>query len=93
MLARMAIRDWPSDERPREKLVGCIRYIHDKPYAFHTFKHTTVCDVCVSDRDEYVDPSWDIESPRLDYSVLTGRSLKEIEKGKPVKSRSGRLRV
>jgi len=47
----------------------------------------------IKNRDEYVDPSWDIESPRLDYSVLTGRSLKEIEKGKPVKSRSGRLRV
>jgi bifunctional non-homologous end joining protein LigD len=47
----------------------------------------------IKNRDEYVDPSWDIESPRLDYSVLSGRSLKEIEKGKPVKSRSGRLRV
>jgi bifunctional non-homologous end joining protein LigD len=47
----------------------------------------------IKSRDEYADPSWDIESPRLDYSVLTGRSLKEIEEGRPVKSRSGRLRV
>lgn len=35
----------------REKLVGCIRFIGEKPYAFHTFKHTPVCDVCVSDRE------------------------------------------
>jgi bifunctional non-homologous end joining protein LigD len=40
----------------------------------------------IKNRDEYSDPSWDIESPRLDHSVLTGRSLKEIKKGKPVKS-------
>ena len=30
-------------------------------------------------RDEYADPSWDIESPKFDRSVLTGRTLKEIE--------------
>ena len=47
----------------------------------------------IKSRDEYADPSWDTESPRFDYSVLTGRSLKEIEEGRPVKSRSGRLRV
>ena len=47
----------------------------------------------IKSRDEYADPSWDIESPRLDHSVLTGRSLKEIKEGKPVKSRSGRRRV
>ena len=36
----------------------------------------------IKSRDEYADPSWDIESFRFDRSVLTGRSLKEIkEKG------------
>ena len=44
-------------------------------------------------RDEYADPSWDIESPRLDHSVLTGRSLKEIKDGKPIKPRFGQRRV
>jgi len=33
----------------------------------------------IKHRDEYADPSWDVESPRLDRSVLTGRSLEEIE--------------
>ena len=32
----------------------------------------------IKSRDEYADPSWDIESARFDRSVLTGRSLKEI---------------
>jgi bifunctional non-homologous end joining protein LigD len=47
----------------------------------------------IKSRDEYADPSWDIESPRLDHSVLTGRSLKEIQDGKPIKPRFGRCRV
>ena len=33
----------------------------------------------IKHHDEYADPSWDVESPRLDRSVLTGRSLEEIE--------------
>jgi bifunctional non-homologous end joining protein LigD len=37
----------------------------------------------VKHRDEHADPSWDIESPELDRSVLTGRTLKEIEGGHP----------
>jgi len=41
----------------------------------------------VKHRDEYADPSWDIESPHLDRSVLTGRSLKKIENGRPGKVR------
>jgi bifunctional non-homologous end joining protein LigD len=40
----------------------------------------------IKSRDEYADPSWDIESPRFDYSVLTGRSLKEIKDEEPIKS-------
>jgi bifunctional non-homologous end joining protein LigD len=45
-------------------------------------------------RDEYADPSWDIESPRLDRSVLTGRSLSEIASGAPQKtSRRAHARV
>jgi bifunctional non-homologous end joining protein LigD len=39
----------------------------------------------IKSRDEYADASWDIESPRFDYSVLTGRSLKEIKQSKPGK--------
>jgi len=44
----------------------------------------------IKSRDEYADPSWDIESVRFDRSVLTGRSLNEIKDGKPIKPRSGR---
>ena len=47
----------------------------------------------IKSRDEYADPSWDIESPRLDHSVLTGRSLKEIQDGKPKKPQFGRCRI
>jgi bifunctional non-homologous end joining protein LigD len=36
----------------------------------------------IKHRDEYADPSWDIEDPRFDRSVLTGRSLKEINRKK-----------
>jgi bifunctional non-homologous end joining protein LigD len=32
----------------------------------------------IKHRDERADPSWQIDSPKLDRSVLTGRSLKEI---------------
>lgn len=47
----------------------------------------------IKSRDEYADPSWDIETPRFDYSVLTGRTLEEIRDGKPIKRRSARRRV
>jgi len=47
----------------------------------------------IKSRDEYADPSWDIESVRFDRSVLTGRSLNEIKDGKPIKPRSGRRPV
>jgi bifunctional non-homologous end joining protein LigD len=33
----------------------------------------------IKQRDEHADPSWNVESSRLARSVLTGRSLKEIE--------------
>jgi bifunctional non-homologous end joining protein LigD len=35
----------------------------------------------IKHRDEHADPARDIESPELDRSVLTGRTLKEIEAG------------
>jgi bifunctional non-homologous end joining protein LigD len=35
----------------------------------------------IKHRDQHADPSCDIENPRFDHSVLTGRSLKEIESG------------
>jgi ATP-dependent DNA ligase len=33
----------------------------------------------VKHRDEHAEPSWNVENPELDYSVLTGRTLKEIQ--------------
>jgi bifunctional non-homologous end joining protein LigD len=41
----------------------------------------------IKHRDEHADPSWDIESPELDRSVLTGRTMKEIEEALPGKKR------
>src|SRR5207245_3220327 len=40
----------------------------------------------IKQRDRYADPSWDIESPRFDRSVLTGRTLNEIENSRTKKS-------
>jgi bifunctional non-homologous end joining protein LigD len=34
----------------------------------------------IKHRDEYADPAWDAEDRRFDRSVLTGRSMKEIER-------------
>ena len=42
----------------------------------------------IKHRDEYADSSWSIESVELDRSVLTGRTLKEIELGRPAKKRA-----
>ncbi len=46
----------------------------------------------IKQRDQYADSSWNIESPRFDRSVLTGRTLKEIEisrtKKKPRRERA-----
>jgi bifunctional non-homologous end joining protein LigD len=48
----------------------------------------------IKHRDEHADSSWDIESPSFDGSVLTGRSLKEIEEGSPTKEyRRGQTHV
>ncbi len=37
----------------------------------------------IKHRDEYADPAWDVEDRALDRSVLTGRSMKAIESGRP----------
>ena len=37
-------------------------------------------------RDEYADSAWRIEDPALDRSVVTGRTLKEIEQNRPAKN-------
>jgi bifunctional non-homologous end joining protein LigD len=42
----------------------------------------------IKHRDEYADPSWRIEDPALDRSVLTGRTLKEIAENRPAKKRA-----
>jgi hypothetical protein len=34
-------------------------------------------------RDEYADSGWRIEDPALDRSVMTGRTLEEIEENRP----------
>jgi bifunctional non-homologous end joining protein LigD len=45
----------------------------------------------IKHHDRDADPSWDIERTEFDRSVLTGRTLKEIETGRPrTKSRLGR---
>jgi len=36
-------------------------------------------------RDDYADPSWQIEDPALNRSVKTGRTLKEIKQDRPAK--------
>jgi bifunctional non-homologous end joining protein LigD len=40
----------------------------------------------IKHRDEYADAAWDLDA--LDWSVLTGRSLRDIEEGKPAKQRA-----
>jgi bifunctional non-homologous end joining protein LigD len=48
----------------------------------------------VKQRDEYAVSSWDIDSPRLDRSALTSRSMKEIENGRRKRARRlGQTRV
>jgi bifunctional non-homologous end joining protein LigD len=48
----------------------------------------------VKQRDEDAVSSWDIDSPRLDRSALTGRSMKEIENGRRKRARRlGQTRV
>lgn len=42
----------------------------------------------IKHRDEYADPSWRIDDPALDRSVLTGRTLKEIAGNRPAKKRA-----
>jgi bifunctional non-homologous end joining protein LigD len=37
----------------------------------------------ITHRDEYADASWDVEDPKLDRSVLTGRTLPQIARGVP----------
>jgi bifunctional non-homologous end joining protein LigD len=37
----------------------------------------------IKHRDVYADPAWYVENPAFDRSVLTGRSMKEIECGRP----------
>lgn len=41
----------------------------------------------IKHRDQHADASWDIESPELDHSVLSGRTLKEIAENRLGKTR------
>jgi len=40
----------------------------------------------IKHRDQYADLSWNIDSPELDRSVLTGRTLNEIAESRPKKA-------
>jgi DNA ligase D-like protein (predicted 3'-phosphoesterase) len=42
----------------------------------------------IKHRDEYAEPSWRVDDPALDRSVLTGRTLKEIAENRPAKKRA-----
>jgi bifunctional non-homologous end joining protein LigD len=74
-----------------EKLYGAFTLIKLERQSKNSSRRD--CWLLIKSRDEYTDPSWDIESPRFDYSVLTGRTLEEIRDGKPIKRRSARRRV
>jgi bifunctional non-homologous end joining protein LigD len=41
----------------------------------------------IKQRDQYADPSWNIESPTLDYSVLSGAAMQEIREEHLVQKR------
>jgi bifunctional non-homologous end joining protein LigD len=41
----------------------------------------------IKQRDQYADPSWNIESPALDYSVLSGAAMQEIKEEHLVQKR------
>jgi bifunctional non-homologous end joining protein LigD len=64
-----------------EKLRGGFTLIHRRQGSADPVQRNRW--LLVKHRDEYADASWDIESPELDRSVLTDRTLKEIEEGRP----------
>jgi bifunctional non-homologous end joining protein LigD len=67
----------PEDRPPEEQLAcGKIHVVLQGENLRGAF--TLIKLVLIKSRDEYADVSWDIESPRFDYSVLTGRTLEEI---------------
>jgi hypothetical protein len=74
----MRIRTATTHRAPRRKLRGGFTLVRtgksslgsSGPERWLLTKH----------RDEYAGPSWDIESPRFGCSILTGRSLKQIER-------------
>jgi bifunctional non-homologous end joining protein LigD len=75
-----------------EKLRGGFTLIETGERLVHASKNERW--LLIKQRDKYADLSWDIESPRFDRSVLTGRTLKEIETGRPRKlPRLGTVRV
>ncbi|WFU34377.1 DNA polymerase ligase N-terminal domain-containing protein [Bradyrhizobium brasilense] len=74
-----------------EKLRGGFTLIQTKNRSMNSGRRDYW--LLIKSRDEYADPSWDIESARFDRSVLTARSMKEIRERKPAKSRPGRHRV
>ncbi len=56
-----------------KKLKGSFVLVHTRANQWLLIKH----------RDQFVDPDWNLE--KLDFSVLTGRSLQEIAEDKPAK--------
>ena len=65
-----------------EKLRGGFTLIETGERLVHASKNERW--LLIKQRDKYADPSWDIESPRFDRSVLTGapsRRLKRAVRG------------
>ena len=64
-----------------EKLRGGFTLIETGERLVHASKNERW--LLIKQRDKYADSSWNIESPRFDRSVLTGRTPTEIETGRP----------
>ncbi len=67
-----------------KKLRGGITLVRTRIAAAHRQEQNWLF---IKHRDEDADLSWTIDDPKLDRSVLTGRTLKDIEEGRPGKKR------
>ncbi len=67
-----------------KKLTGGITLVRTQLTAAHRREQNWLF---IKHRDDDADLSWTIQNPELDRSVLTGRTLKDIEEGRPWKKR------